>query len=189
MEQSKRLNSFFLTLIFHAIILFGVKNQIVLDKGFLMEQVESPPLKIALQEQLLVQKKIVPLPKASKVSKKVVQEIKHREVTPNLAQAEMKRDPFELKEIEQYALELRAFIERHKFYPRMAKRMKQTGDVEVKLVVSQTGFFEKITFSRSSRFPLLNDAAKELIEKLKKFKPLPQSLAQKSFAIPIQYKL
>lgn len=126
--------------------------------------------------------KKIPLP--TKAKKSVESKINSKPTAPN--EGKIKK---QLLEIEKYALELRSFIESKKFYPRLAKRLKQAGDVKVKLTVNNDGKFHNISIAKSSPYPILNEAAIKLINQLQKFKPLPLNVDSQNFSIPIKYKL
>ena len=122
--------------------------------------------------------------------KKTAQTNTKREFVP-ISQKASKRvvNPEIKNKLHLYAAELRQFIENNKFYPRVAKRLKQSGKVKLNLKVTKDGIFEDVSLASSSQFPLLNKAAIELVKKLKKFKPLPSTVQKYSFSIPIKYQL
>lgn len=87
-----------------------------------------------------------------------------------------------------YAQELKLFLEKNKHYPRQALRLKQSGVVVVRLKIDASGKFLNIEIEKPSSFPILNNAAEDLLRKLGGFKPPPSSLASVSdFTIPIAY--
>lgn len=199
MEQGKCITSFFLTLVFHGIILFGVKNHIIVKNASLAPSTENVIKMKLLTEMTIPQIKQVIKPKIKpskikpkKINKPVAKKMlsKPVPVKPIMTATPDKKLPVvNLQEIEKYALELRAFIEKHKFYPRMAKRLKQSGALQLNIVIGENGKFEEVSMAETSPFPILNNAAMKLINKLGKFKPLPARVAKKSFVIPIRYKL
>jgi len=87
-----------------------------------------------------------------------------------------------------YTQELKHYLEKSKHYPRQAIKLKQTGVVEVRVKIGADGAFSEIHLSKASTFPLLDQAALKLLERLGKFKPLPSSIPPDShFTIPIAY--
>ena len=89
-----------------------------------------------------------------------------------------------------YAQQLKAFIEDNKFYPRTAVRLKQTGVVKIRLEINEDGLFQNIQLVQASPHKNLNQAALELLKKLKRFKPLPKELlTTKGFVVPIAYQI
>lgn len=202
MELSKFSNSFFLALLFHVFVVVSlvqlpasrrVQLPLVLGSNSAKEMV----IQALIQKVIRSEKKLVPV---KKVMAKPIAQKKHFpkkvvEKSPVLQKRVIPRakavsgSALELAAIEKYAVELRRYIDKSKFYPRMAKRLKQSGDLELKITVSKEGMFERIILSKKSRFSLLNNAAKTLVQKLKKFRPLPGNLTAKSFRIPVRYKL
>ncbi len=89
-----------------------------------------------------------------------------------------------------YAQELNLYILRNQFYPRAARRLRQTGVVRVKVVIGSEGQFRNVELIRPSNHARLNQAAMKLIKNLGKFKPLPEGVGrEKAFIVPIAYKI
>lgn len=87
-----------------------------------------------------------------------------------------------------YTQELKLFLEQYKHYPRQAIRLKQSGVVQIKVKIDSQGKFSDIKLAQASNFPLLDQAALNLLKKLGQFKPLPKSIpADSNFTIPIAY--
>lgn len=94
------------------------------------------------------------------------------------------------EELEAYVMELRHFIEKQKFYPRKAARLKQTGEVEIDVEIDQFGHFVSVDIKKASRFSSLNSAAIKLLKEISKFKPLPQKMGEKiTLSIPLKYQM
>lgn len=89
-----------------------------------------------------------------------------------------------------YLSELRARLEAHKHYPAQARRLGQTGSVEVTFTVEANGRITNPRVTRPSPFQRLNASALETIEALKEFKPLPAEFGQDQLVVtlPIHYK-
>jgi periplasmic protein TonB len=89
-----------------------------------------------------------------------------------------------------YAQQLKLFIEKNKFYPRNARKLKQTGLVRLRVEIDRNGNFTHVELVEGSHHPSLNQAALELIRGLQRFKPLPQDLQPGAdFMVPIAYQL
>ena len=89
-----------------------------------------------------------------------------------------------------YAQQLKGFIERNKFYPRSALRLKHSGTVKIHLEIAPNGLFKAVHLAENCPHDSLNQAAISLIKKLKRFKPLPpEFVTSKNFVIPIAYQI
>ena len=82
-----------------------------------------------------------------------------------------------------YIAELRAFLDKKKKYPALAKKMGQTGLVKIKFEIDRQGRVLSTEIAEASEFESLNKSAKSLIDQVQSFKPFPQ------FIVPIEYKL
>jgi protein TonB len=89
-----------------------------------------------------------------------------------------------------YGQALSSYITQNTFYPRRARKMKQTGVVKVKVHISADGEFHHVHLEEGCNHHILNKAAVDLIKKLGRFKPLPEPFNEGlDFVIPIQYKI
>ncbi len=89
-----------------------------------------------------------------------------------------------------YEQELQSYIARNRFYPRKALALEQTGVVTLRLKINAEGEFIDVKLEENSGHPILDNAALELLKKLKNFKPLPKSYVGKNdFIIPIRYQM
>lgn len=94
------------------------------------------------------------------------------------------------KELQKYFAEIRSFIEKRKYYPKKALKMRQSGDVEICVDIDHNGHFHDIHIKTKSRYETLNIAALNLIQEISKFKPLPKEIGKKiTLNIPIKYAL
>ncbi len=91
----------------------------------------------------------------------------------------------------EYLKAVREEIERNKYYPRSARKLHQTGIVEVEFVILKDGTIEKIALHSPCRHKRLNKAALRTLEKIGNFKPLPDVFESGELVlkIPINYKL
>ena len=160
MESSKYFGAILLTLIFHGILLFGVRNQIFLKDVSLLNNNDNS-VKAILKTQVItdltdpvmrpfekINKKAIP--KKAYVKKTVgkvipVERPLKKPIKPNV----------DLKKIERYALELREFIEKNKFYFKMAKRLRQSELLQLNIVINEFGLFENISMKETTPFPIL----------------------------------
>ena len=90
-----------------------------------------------------------------------------------------------------YRTELVNAISRYKRYPMRARKKGNEGDVVVAFTVEKDGLITKIVVVESSSWVSLDKAAVRALEKLNRFKPIPDSLvrSQWSFQIPIKFSL
>lgn len=108
----------------------------------------------------------------------------------NVKERKSMGDQRQRSQLNQYAQDLQAYIERNQFYPRRALVMKQTGLVKVRLIISESGQFTKIEIVERVQARALNEAAFNLLSNLKSFKPLPKKYkGSREFIIPINYQI
>lgn len=170
----------------------------------LLKQKEHKEVKPILEKEKVVEaKKIVKKAIKKTTKKKIVKKEKIvKKTTPKMKQsvtekivkiAPKKTTSTAVKNsIEnEYLLKIRAEIEKNKQYPKMAKRLKQQGKVIVRFLITKHGFIESITLKNGCPYKRLNIAAIELLEKIKKFDPIPSELNKGSWVIdiPITYSI
>ncbi len=92
---------------------------------------------------------------------------------------------------ESYLSKLRAVIERHKRYPRSAKRLRQEGIVRVEFEIRKDGRIFHSRILEGSRYKKLNRATLKILEDIGAFAPIPKELGKNSWKInvPIAYKI
>ena len=91
-----------------------------------------------------------------------------------------------------YLSELRARLEEIKHYPLQARRLGQTGSVEVAFKVYPDGLIDDARIVRPSPFKRLNESALATVATLKKFRPLPEGMTQGDsllVTLPIRYSI
>lgn len=82
---------------------------------------------------------------------------------------------------------IRAILNERKVYPKNAKRLNQQGDVTVTFSLSSEGEVSAIVINESSGFELLDNAARDLIEKSADAFPKPKRTVR--ITVPIGYSL
>lgn len=82
-------------------------------------------------------------------------------------------------------------IERARFYPRSARRQEREGVVGIRFLILPDGKVGEITLIQPSPYDMLNEAAKETIERAAPFRPRPKELKGQVFVmqIAIAFKL
>jgi protein TonB len=90
-----------------------------------------------------------------------------------------------------YLSELRAWIDRHKFYPESARLLGQTGVVEVKFKIDPSGKILSFTIDKPCAHTRLNQAAINLMKSLDRFKPAPAGILAgiEELILPIEYRI
>jgi len=154
------------------------KNTVIVEMISLPEinTPKSSPLKIQKKAQPIAKK---PSPKKTFTTKKQKDESKLKEEVTSEASRSASLT---------YAQELKLFLEKNKHYPRQAIRLKQSGVVIVRVRITTRGGFKNVEVTGPSSFPILNQAAINLLNKLGKFKPLPKKLkGDTQFTIPVSY--
>jgi protein TonB len=90
-----------------------------------------------------------------------------------------------------YLARLAALIERHRFYPRMSRRLREQGTVVLRLDLRRDGGFAEVAVSDASGYGRLEEAALETLHKVARFDPIPDVLQRErwSILVPIEYRL
>ncbi len=115
-------------------------------------------------------------------------------VAPNVRQTpsvtSQRRETIE-REKAAYLQKVRETIERHKYYPRIAKRLRMTGVVEVQLTILKNGRIKAVSVVRPSKHSRLDRAAVKTVEKIGRFAPLPEVFGTDTLTlrVPIRYTL
>lgn len=92
---------------------------------------------------------------------------------------------------ERYLFGLRQRIEKHKTYPAMAKRLRESGRVVISLTLLPDGSIGDIAVISPSSFERLDRAALETVKAVKRYEPFPEGLSGDVIRveIPIEYAL
>lgn len=92
---------------------------------------------------------------------------------------------------EQYLAKVRATIEKNKIYPKAAKRLNQTGKVNVNFDILKNGEIRNVKVLGKSSFSKLDEASIELLIKISNFDEIPEELKKSvwNVTIPIDYSI
>ncbi|MEO0335900.1 MAG: TonB family protein [Pseudomonadota bacterium] len=94
-------------------------------------------------------------------------------------------------ELQKYFTKLRMDIERRKKYPKLAKRLRQSGRVVLKFEIGKSGKIVNVFIEEPSPYKSLNDSARKLLSNLKGEYPLPSAIKSDRIEVklPVSYKL
>ncbi|QEZ89543.1 energy transducer TonB [Aliarcobacter cibarius] len=90
-----------------------------------------------------------------------------------------------------YLSKVKAKIEKNKVYPKIAKRLNQTGKVVVSFDILKDGKVINIRIIQNSKFEKLDEASIELLTKIGFFEAIPNELNKTvwNIQIPINYQI
>lgn len=87
-----------------------------------------------------------------------------------------------------YKAELRAMIDKNKYYPAISRRLGQTGTVVVAFTLLEDGNIIDVRIDRPSRFSRLNSSALEAVMKVERFRPIPKEIGGGRMDIKVPLK-
>lgn len=92
---------------------------------------------------------------------------------------------------EDYVAELMTWIDAHKRYPAVSKRLGEQGEAEVEFTLLKDGTLSGARLVRSAGHARLDEAALALISNLERFKPIPEELniQEWKLVLPIAFGL
>lgn len=126
--------------------------------------------------------------KASALDKSL--SLKNESVASEDSQSSAQQQELPTSHAPSYATELRAYLERHRYFPQKALRLKQTGVVTLSITVDKSGQFSQVQIQEPSGFDSINDAALNLVKSLQKFKPLPTQYGEQTqFVVSLSYQI
>lgn len=84
-----------------------------------------------------------------------------------------------------------AWLEKHKKYPRRAKRMRIEGEGMLRILIDRTGKAQQVTLVRRTGNRLLDRAVLEMAEKASPFPPMPENDPRQEleFIVPVVFAL
>ncbi|WP_419678304.1 energy transducer TonB [Aliarcobacter lanthieri] len=138
-------------------------------------------------------------PKKEHIQEKPIEKVVENVVTPQPTQtapveeAPVKNvNPAQVHNLESaYLAKVKAKVEKNKVYPRVAKRLNQTGKVEVNFDVMKKGNVKNVKIVKKSKFDKLDEATLELLIKIATFEPIPDELNREvwNITIPVDYQI
>ena len=162
----------------------------------IIEQKPEPVIeKIVEKPAPKVIEKIVEKP-VEKVAEKTEKSIEENPVvtqtTPNTNPVIESISKAQIDSIEDaYLSKVKAKIEKNKVYPKIAKRLNQTGKVVVSFDILKDGKVINIRIIQNSKFEKLDEASIELLTKIGFFEAIPNELNKTvwNIQIPINYQI
>ena len=133
--------------------------------------------------------------KTAKYNEEILKENVLEQITKKIVKTKVveKLIPVEtLKAIEnKYFQKIQELIEENKKYPKIAKRLNQSGEIYLNFTIYKNGQIANIKIIKSSNFRRLNKAAIEIMSEIEKFDPIPDELNKDiwNITVPIVYKI
>lgn len=87
-----------------------------------------------------------------------------------------------------YKAELRATIDKNKYYPTMSRRLGQTGTVVIAFTLLEDGNIVDIRIEKPSQYERLNVSALDAVKKVERFKPIPKEVGEIRMDIKVPVK-
>ena len=156
---------------------------------------DSISVKLSLENRLIVEKRVIlkPILKKKVILKKRItkQKIKMIEKELELSKTEVLADRGQETILAFYLEELKRLILAHKFYPRMAKKLKQVGKVSVSFEIINENEIVNLRVHSKCPFDRLNKAAIRTIERIALIPKLPSKLnkTQLKVVVPILFEI
>lgn len=182
----------FLFIIFaiHAIALFIThKGSVLQNLGSVLHYSKEHSLNIKIKAQEEIKRKQKNIAKSEPSLNKIKEEKLNEEVLET-QRSQDTVDRGENSPLALYASKVKEVLNKNKFYPPLAKRLKQTGLVEVNFVLSQDGKVKEIV-DLVGEHPLLKEAVKEIILERALFPPFPKEIERASLdlTVPVNFEL
>jgi protein TonB len=128
-----------------------------------------------------------PQPKPQKNNAQVSPLIPPQENTPASSNS-LDRPQVNPAQLSSYKAELRALIERNKFYPSSSRRLGQTGTVVVAFTLLKDGHIIDVKVDTPSPFEKLNASAMDAVKKVVRFKPFPDEIEESKLDVKVSLK-
>lgn len=154
-----------------------------------IKKVEKAEKKETLKKETLKKEK------TAKDNEEILKENVLEQITKKIVKTKVveKLIPVEtLKAIEnKYFQKIQELIEKNKKYPKIAKRLNQSGEIYLNFTIYKNGQIANIKITKSSNFRRLNKAAIEIMSEIEKFDPIPDELNKDiwNITVPIVYKI
>lgn len=123
-----------------------------------------------------VSKTTVPTPKVTTQSTPVVTDTAPTDINAKFSAMDV------------YKAELRATIEKNKYYPTMSRRLGQTGTVVIAFTLLEDGNIVDIRIEKPSQYERLNVSALDAVKKVERFKPIPKEVGEIRMDIKVPVK-
>lgn len=172
--------------------------------------VEKPALKKAIDKQKtqkVVQKDKITEKTVEKTVEKAEEKSTEKIENENIEDKKVNNEPIDEKSLEtstkqinntnienlenEYLAKVKNKIERNKIYPKMARRLNQTGKVLVSFDILKDGKIMNIKILQNSKFEALDEASIELLKNIDFFEAIPSELNKNiwNIQIPINYQI
>ncbi len=154
-----------------------------------IKKVEKAEKKETLKKETLKKEK------TAKDNEEILKENVLEQITKKIVKTKVveKLIPVEaLEAIEnKYLQKIQELIEKNKNYPKIAKRLNQSGEIYLNFTIYKNGQIANIKITKSSNFRRLNKAAIEIMSEIEKFDPIPDELNKDiwNITVPIVYKI
>lgn len=91
----------------------------------------------------------------------------------------------------QYGQLFRAWLEKHKIYPRHAQRLRIEGEGMLRILIDRTGRIQHVTLEKRTGNRLLDKAALEMAQRADPFPPIPENDSRREleFIVPVVFTL
>jgi len=93
------------------------------------------------------------------------------------------------KELQKFFRSLVSEIHNKKKYPRLSKKLRESGTVHIKFMVNSRGEVKNATLIKSSKYQRLNNSALKVVSKLEIKEPIPNNYDKIVITFPMSYIL
>ncbi len=166
----------------------------------IVEPVPVPQPRPVVQEALVKPQPLVePVPEPQPPVPGPVNELPEIEQPPEPAQeivqpplaAPDAAEPLDAVATAQYEQLLVAWLEKHKKYPRRAKRLRIEGRGMLRIRIDSTGRIQQVTLEQRTGNRLLDEAALDMAQRADPFPPIPENDPRREleFIIPVVFAL
>ncbi len=99
--------------------------------------------------------------------------------------------PLDVVATARYEQLLVAWLEKHKEYPRRAKRMRIQGEAVLRILINRTGETQQVTLEQRTGNRLLDKAALDMAQRANPFPPMPDNDPRQEleFMVPVAFLL